>query len=98
MEFADFNREYLIHFGKNYVEDMEPSPFMIFDRDPKTGVFRPNKQRSYLPKGTVSTVYPEELSRFSQKDRKEFFKNKELQNDMERLIRMFRRRDTKGNI
>ena len=73
---------------------MEPSAFMIFDRDPKTGQFRPNKARSYLPKGTVQSAYNDEFSRFSQKDRKEFQRNKELQQDMDRLIRMFRKRDT----
>jgi hypothetical protein len=55
---------------------MEPSAFMIFDRDPKTGQFKPNKARSYLPKGTFQTAYNDEFSRFSQKDRKEFQRNK----------------------
>lgn len=49
-------------YGKNYVEEKEPQPFMVFDRDPKTGVFRPNKQRSYLPKGSYQTNYGEEFS------------------------------------
>lgn len=52
-EYAEINARYLQVYGKNYVEDQEPQPFMIFDRDPKTGQFRPNKARSYLPKGSV---------------------------------------------
>lgn len=97
-DFGEFLMEYMATTGRNYIEDKDPPAFTVFDRDPKSGYFRPNKQKSYLPKESLLSTFPEEFNKFSQKDRKEFYKNKLLQDDMDRILKVFKRRDTKGNI
>ena len=50
-----------------------------------------------LPKSALNSL-PDEYSKFSQKDKDEIMKNMVMQEDMDKLIKMFKKRDTKGNI
>jgi hypothetical protein len=76
---------------------LEPLPFVVYERDEKTKEFKINKQKSMLSKSAFNSL-PDEYNKFSQRDRDEFIKNIELAETMDRLIKFFRSRDTKGNI
>lgn len=97
-EYTEFMTAYLYKYLKGYQEDLEPLPVLFFDRDPQTGLFRPNKNRTLLSKASFKESRVTDYSRFSKKDRLEFQKNQDLQYDMEKLIKMLQKRDTRGNI
>ena len=70
---------------------------LYFEKDSKTKEYKANKQLSVLSKASMNQL-PDEYNKFSQKDKDDFMKNQMLQETMEKLIGMFRKRDTKGNI
>lgn len=80
-----------------YKEDEDPLPYMVFERDPRTREFRPNKVKSVLPRSAINFL-PDEYQRCSQKDRDEYIKNLAFHDSLEKLIRQLQKRDTKGNI
>lgn len=45
---------YQAKHGKEYMEDDEPMPFLVYERDPKTKEFKQNKQKSILPKSAIN--------------------------------------------
>lgn len=69
----------------------------VFEYDEAVREFRPNRHLSAIPRAAI-TFLPEEYSKFSQKDKDEFFKNKQFADTMNRLIATFQKRDTKNNI
>lgn len=75
-------------YGKHYVEDLDPMPFMVFDRDPKTKEIRANKAKSVIPKSAINQI-PEEFSSYNQRDKDKYVKNQMMQETMENLIKMF---------
>lgn len=80
-----------------YHEESDPPVIHVFEYDPSLREFRPNRQLSNIPKAAI-TYLPEEYSKFSQRDKDEFFKNQQFAETMNRLIATFQRRDTKNNI
>lgn len=69
-----FLESYKAKHGKEYLEDLEPLPSMVFEWDPRYREFKANKQKSVLPRSALNSL-PDEYSKFSQKDRDEFMKN-----------------------
>ncbi len=89
--------DYFQKTGKVYHEESDPPVFHVFEYDRSVRVFRPNRQHSVIPRAAINFL-PEEYSKFSQRDKDEFFKNKQFADIMNRLIHTFQKRDTKGNI
>lgn len=63
-DFEAFKAFYQAKYGKEYFEDEDPMPFLVFERDPKTKDFKANKQKSVLPKNAINQL-PDEFNRFS---------------------------------
>jgi hypothetical protein len=51
-------------YGKEYIEDLEPLPYMVFEWDPRYREFRPNKQKSVLPRSALNQL-PDEYNKFT---------------------------------
>ena len=99
-KFFDYDatcEEFLEKTGKPYQLDTDPPIVHVFEYEKAVREFRPNRQLSNIPRAAISFL-PEEFSKFSQRDKDEFFKNKQFADIMNRLILTFQKRDTKGNI
>lgn len=47
-------KDYQSKNGREYIEDQEPLPVMIYERDPRTKEFKANKQKSIIPKSVLN--------------------------------------------
>lgn len=78
-------------------EEIEVPPLLVYERDPRSGLFKFNPQKSVIPRSALNQL-PDEFNRYSQADRDKVMRNIELQEVMDKLIRQFQDRDTKTNI
>jgi len=80
---STFQAEYQNVYGKAYrtdikEEEIEMPPMMIYERDPRSGFFKVNLQKSIIPRSALSQL-PDEFYRFSQADRDKFMHNMALE-------------------
>ncbi len=57
-----------------YHEESDPPVIHVFEYDPSVREFKVNRHLSVIPLAAI-TYLPEEYSKFSQRDKDEFFKN-----------------------
>jgi hypothetical protein len=67
--------DFFLKTGKIYSEESDPPVIHVFEYDQSVREFRPNRYLSAIPRAAI-TFLPEEYSKFSQRDKDEFFKNK----------------------
>lgn len=67
-------------------EEIEMSPFLVYERDPRTGHFKFNLQKSVIPRSALNDL-PNEYNRYSQADKDKAMRNIELEDVMKKLIK-----------
>ena len=58
--YEEINSAYYDSHGRNFVEDLEPSPICFYQRDPVTGQCKIDKMRSVVPKGAYTNIGSED--------------------------------------
>jgi hypothetical protein len=88
---ATWQAEYVSLYGKPFrmdykEEEIEVPPLLVYEREPRSGLFKFNPQKSVIPRSALNQL-PDEFNRYSQADRDKVMRNMALQEVMDKLIR-----------